>query len=121
VNWVEALVDPMTEYAVPAVVASGRTGKVRISTFNGTPFALKYVQNGKIVTMDIAENLDWKGWAGLDQTMRVMLGETPIAKDITPVRVFNTSNVSEAGNPPSYNTGVGAAYINGFLKMWNVG
>ena len=54
-------VDGMTQYTAAGITAAGKTGKVKISTFNGTPFALKMIQDGDVVASDIGENLDWLG------------------------------------------------------------
>ena len=57
--------DVLTQWVVPAVTITGRTDKVKIATFNGTPFAIGLVQEGK-VEVDIGENLDWIGHAVVD-------------------------------------------------------
>ncbi len=63
VNYVIPIYDVLTQWVVPAVTITGRTDKVKIATFNGTPFAIGLVQEGK-VEVDIGENLDWIGRRG---------------------------------------------------------
>ena len=77
-------------FAEAAIRAAGRTGKVKISTFNGTPSILKEVKKGDIVAVDVAENLDWIGYAIVDQSMRIMGGLPAVKNARVPVRYFDS-------------------------------
>ena len=55
---------------------------------------LKEVKKGDIITMDVGENLEWIGYAIVDQSMRIMGGLTPVKSEHVPVRVFDSSNIS---------------------------
>ena len=79
-NYVIPFVDGMAQFAAAGITAAGKTGKVKISTFNGTPFALKMIQDGDVVAMDVGENLDWLGWADMDQALRILVGAKPGAE-----------------------------------------
>jgi ribose transport system substrate-binding protein len=120
INYIIPIYDSMSQFVVPAITASGRVGKVFISTFNGTPFVLGYMETGKIVRMDIGENLDWVGWAIMDADARVLAGEhLPMTFDgHFPLRVFTKQNVEQAGVPPQLSTGYGNAYRKGYQKLW---
>ena len=122
INYIIPIYDSMSQFVVPAVTAAGRTGKVHISTYNGTPFVLGYMQSGEIVSMDVGENLDWLGWAYIDAAARVLAGGS-IAKTLdehTALRIFTKQNVADAGNPPKVSTGYGDAYVNGYKGLWGV-
>src|SRR3954454_13111117 len=99
INYVICLYDSAeAPFASAAIRAAGRTGKVKISTFNGTPEMLKEVKKGDIITMDVGENLEWIGYAIVDQSMRIM-GALPAVKNArVPVRVFDKTNISQAGS-----------------------
>ena len=112
--------DSMSQFAVPAIVAANRTGRVKIATFNGTPFVLKMLQDKDVVAMDAGENLSWIGWASMDQAFRLIAGETPVRSENTPLRVFDDSNVDETGHPPKFDKGYGDAYIDGYRKLWGL-
>ena len=111
INYVIPFVDGMTQYTAAGITAAGKTGKVKISTFNGTPFALKMIQDGDVVASDIGENLDWLGWADMDQALRILTGVKPVQSEHTPLRLFDETNVGEAGKPPQDSTGYGNAYV----------
>jgi ribose transport system substrate-binding protein len=118
INYVICLYDSAeAPFAEAAIRAAGRTGKVHIATFNGTPSVMKDVKTGPIVSMDVAENLDWIAYAILDQSMRVMGGLAPVPDEHVPVRVFDSSNISQAGS--SFTSGWGN-YADGYMKLWQM-
>ena len=119
INYILPIYDSMSQFVVPAITITGRQDNVRIATFNGTPFVLGLVQQGK-VEMDIGENLDWVGHAIADAEMR-MLCNLPDVKDPNiPFYIFDKSNADSAGHPPQLSTGYGDAYIAGYRKMWKL-
>jgi len=119
INYVICLYDSAeAPFAEAAIRASGRTGKVKISTFNGTPNIMKEVKKGDIVSADVAENLEWIGYAIVDQSMRIMGGLSPVKNARVPVRVFDTLNISGAG--ANFTSGWGSSYVNGYQKLWGL-
>jgi ribose transport system substrate-binding protein len=120
INYVIPIYDPMTQFVVPAITATGKTGKIHVATFNGTPDALKMLASGTVVRMDIGENLEWLASANLDELFRAMLGSAPVANENTALRVFTQQTVSDTGNPPQYNLGFGSAYTAGYDALWGV-
>ena len=120
VNYVIPFVDGMANFAASGITAAGKKGKVKISTFNGTPFALKMIQDDNVVAQDVGENLDWLGWADMDQALRILVGAKPVQSEHTPLRVFDASNVDQAGKPPKDSTGYGNAYVAAYKKLWGL-
>jgi ribose transport system substrate-binding protein len=120
-NYVIPLYDGMTQFVVPGIQAAGARGRVKVATFNGTPFALKFIQDDTPVVMDVGENLDHVGYATMDQAMRIFAGKKPIASgdEHIPLRVFDKSNVDEAGKPPELSKGYGDAYRKGYTQLWS--
>jgi len=105
-------------FAAAAIRAAGRTGRVKVSTFNGTPEILKMVKQGDIVTMNVGENLEWIGYAIADQSMRIMGGLKPVKNARVPVRVFDKTNIGQAG--PKFTSGWGNSYVSGYQKLWGM-
>ena len=108
--------DAMSQFAVPALTVAGKN--LPIATFNGTDFVLNYIAKGK-VGMDVGENLDWLGYADMDQAMRMLSGLPTVKSENTPLRVFDATNVKEAGTPAKTNAGYGNAYVAGYNKIWS--
>jgi ribose transport system substrate-binding protein len=120
IDYVIPTYDSMSQYVAPAIRAAGKAGQVRIATFNGTPFVLRMLQDGDVVAMDVGENLAWLGWAAMDQTFRAVAGLRPVAGEHTPLRVFDERNVAETGRPPRSDMGYGAAYVQGYRRLWGL-
>lgn len=120
IDYVIPIYDSMSQYVVPAIKASGRADEIKIATFNGTPFVLEMLQDEDIVQMDVGENLSWIGWASMDQVFRLLAGERAVRSEHTPLRVFDDTNVGEAGEPPVFDRGYGRAYVEGYKRLWRV-
>ena len=117
-NYVVPIYDSMSQYVVAALDAQGASNRVRIATFNGTPFVLKLLEDGDVVRMDAGEDLAWVGWATMDQTFRVVSGVPPVRSEHTALRVFDDGNVRQAGTPPQVDQGYGRAYVAGYELLW---
>jgi ribose transport system substrate-binding protein len=120
IDYVIPIYDSMSQYVVPAIKAAGASERVKIATFNGTPFVLEMVQDDDVVQMDVGENLSWIGWASMDQAFRVIAGEKPLDSENTPLRVFDDANVGDTGEPPEFDRGYGRAYVDGYKRLWGV-
>ncbi|MCU0760375.1 MAG: sugar ABC transporter substrate-binding protein [Steroidobacteraceae bacterium] len=119
VNWVIPIYDSMSQFVVPAIQITGRKGKVKVATFNGTPFVLDYVRNGD-VDMNIGESLDWIAHATIDGYLRALCG-LPVPKDIgVPFYLFDAGNVKDAGVPAKFDQGYGSDYVAGFRRLWGL-
>jgi ribose transport system substrate-binding protein len=119
INYVICLYDSaQAPFAEAAIRALGKGNSLKIVTFNGTPAILKEIKKGSIIAMDVGENLDWISRGILDQEMRLMAGIPPSKSPNIPIRVFDATNVSQAGNPPANGKGFGSAYIGGYNKLW---
>ncbi|GAW47700.1 MULTISPECIES: sugar ABC transporter substrate-binding protein [unclassified Nocardioides] len=122
IDYVVPLYDNMASYAVAGITAAGKQGQVQVVTFNGTPAVLKMIQDGDVVTMDVGESLEGAGFAAMDNAFRLMAGMEPSrVADIVPVRIFDTSNIDEAGTPPEVNKGYGDDLEAQYLEVWGLG
>jgi ribose transport system substrate-binding protein len=122
-NYVFPLYDPMAQFVVPGIQLGGGITRVKVATYNGTPGILRMIQTGDTVEMIVGENETHLGYAAMDQAMRLMTGVDPIADGDygIPLRVFDDSNVDEAGDPPEYGVGYGDQWRDGFLRAWGLG
>lgn len=121
INYVLALYDSV---AVPGTVAAIRSAnaadRVKVATFNGTPSILKMIQDGDIVEMDVGEDILWIAYAVMDQNMRLLAGLPPVKDPKIGIRVFDDSNIDEAGTPPQDSMGYGDSYIEGYEELWQL-
>ena len=119
VNFVIPIYDVLSQWVVPAVTIAGRADKVKIATFNGTPFAIGLVQEGK-VDVDIGENLDWIGRAVWTPRCGCFAGCPRSRTRRYPLLIFDKDNADTAGKPPKVNTGYGDAYVDGYRQLWKL-
>jgi ribose transport system substrate-binding protein len=119
INVVIPIYDSMSQFVVPALRLTGNLGKVKVATFNGTPFVLDFIQQGAI-SMDIGESLDWIAYATIDGHMRDLCGLDVPDQLMVPFYIFDESNVADAGTPAQFDTGYGDAYISGFRELWGM-
>ena len=119
INVVIPIYDSMSQFVVPALRLTGKTGQVKVGTFNGTPFVLDFIQQGD-VDMDIGESLDWIAYATVDGHLRDACGlKSPTALNV-PFFIFDKNNAATAGTPAQFDTGYGDAYKAGFRKLWGL-
>jgi ribose transport system substrate-binding protein len=120
ITYVYPLYDAMVAGAVPAVETVGRADEVKVLSYNGSPYVLEFIQQGNIAAMDVGEDTVGIGYANMDQAFRILLGE-PTVPQRTPIRIFDSTNVDEAGTPPTVGTGYGNALAEGFTQLWGLG
>ncbi len=119
INYIIAMYDPMTQFIVPAVTITGSSDRVKVNGFNGTPFAIGLVQQGKL-DMVLGENLDWIGHAVIDSELRTLCKLPPVANPKIPFYIFTSANAADAGTPPQLSQGYGDAYVDGYAKLWQL-
>lgn len=119
VNYILPIYDGMAQFVVPAVELTQSADRVKIATFNGSPYVLQLVQQGK-VEMDIGESIDWVAHAIVDAEMRMLCGLPPVEDPKVPLYIFDASNADTAGKPPQISTGYGDAYLAGYRKLWGL-
>ncbi|MBA2528841.1 MAG: sugar ABC transporter substrate-binding protein, partial [Euzebyales bacterium] len=119
INYVYVLYDAMVSGAVPAVQTTGKAGQVKVVSYNGSPFALKFIQDGDIMAMDVGEDTVGIGYTNMDQAFRMLTGMDTV-ETRTPIRIFDDSNVEEAGKPPEPGVGYGNELAEGFTELWGL-
>ncbi len=118
-NFVLPIYDSMSQFVVPAIRLTGKAGKVRIATSDGTPFVLDYVQQGA-VDMDIGKGLDWTARATIDAYLRTLCDIPMPRPAAAPFYIFDSTNAKDAGTPASFLKGYGDDYVTGFDHLWGV-
>ena len=124
INSVLPLYDSMSIGAQAGIAAANKAGQAGIASFNGTPAALKLIEEGDIMEMDAGESIDWIAYATMDQLLRLMVGVPVVPEGNNnqqlPLRVFTDSNIAETGSPPQQDKGYGDEYVEGYEKLWGL-
>ncbi len=123
INVISPVFDSMTQYISAGVMQAGASGHVKITAYNGNPSVLQMIQKKNLVVSDAGEPTEWLGWANIDQALRILVGVPPLTTENTPLRMFDASNVSDAGVPAVQTKGYGdsSGVTNGYLKLWGLG
>lgn len=119
-NYVIPIYDSMSQFVVAGLKVTHEVGKIKIATFNGTPFVIGLIDSGA-VQMDIGENLNWIAHAVLDDEMRLLGGLPFLTNEHIPLYVFTRANAASAGIPPTYSKGYGGnSYILDYNRLWEL-
>jgi ribose transport system substrate-binding protein len=122
INYAVPVFDGMTPFLTTGITQAGKTGSVKIVAYNGTASVMKMIQDKNLVVAEVGEPLEWLGWANMDQVLRVLSGVEPLATEKTPLRVFDASNVDEAGKPVNQKDGYGDPnqFKDGYRTLWGL-
>jgi len=116
INYILPIYDSMSQFVIPGLQIAGAPD-VPIASFNGTPFVLDLVREGK-VAMVVGESLGWAGYAAVDVQMRTMCG-LPIPETLNiPLLIFDKTNIATVPAPADFDSGYGDAHLSGFRKLW---
>jgi ribose transport system substrate-binding protein len=118
-------VNAQFDLLLPGVQASMQVGNrsegVKVFSFNGTAAGLEQVADpDSVVTMNVAEPLGWTAYANMDQIFRILAGMPPVPNS-NPIRVFDKTNIDDAGGAPGFDQGFGTDYVTGFEQLWGLG
>ncbi len=119
ITYIVPIYDSMSQFVLPALTLTGNRGKVKIATFNGTPFIIDMLRRGD-VEMDVGESLGWIARATLDGYMRNLCG-MPVSDTLgVPLFIFSAANAKTAGVPATFDQGYGDKHVAGFGKLWSL-
>ena len=121
INFIAPNFDQGAIYARQAILSASADDRVKIVAYNGSAPVMQMLADGESVISEVGEPLEWLGWQNIDQALRILAGEEPV-KAGTPVRLFDESNISEAGDPVVQTEGYGppSQYEDGFKKLWGL-
>lgn len=119
INYIIPIYDSMSGFVVPGVRIAGKSGQVKIATFNGTPFVIDMIQQGQ-VEMDVGESLGWIARAIVDSHMRTLCGLQEPKELNVPFYLFTADNAKSAGTPADFDRGYGDVHVTGFRKLWGL-
>jgi ribose transport system substrate-binding protein len=118
-RWVLPIYDGMSTAAGAGIQAAGRANDIKVATYNGTPAMLRQVRDAPWMDMDISESMAWLGYANMDTVFRALAGD-PVIAERAPLRIIDKDNISEAGDPPSPDKGLGDSYVAGYKALWGM-
>jgi ribose transport system substrate-binding protein len=119
INYILPIFDDMGVFISAGIRQAGAADRVKVAALDGTPAALKLIQDDDVFTANPGQPTGWLGWHALDQVMRGMLGQKPGDPEI-PVRLLDDENLKGVdvndvdapyGDPK---------YREGFERLWGL-
>jgi ribose transport system substrate-binding protein len=122
INYIAPNYDHGAIFARAAILAAGAQDRVKIVAYNGTAAVMQMIADNKSVTVDIGESYDWLGYANIDQALRILSGVKPVLNGHTPLRLWDSKNIHEAGDPVDQLKGYGnpKVFKDGYAKLWGL-
>jgi ribose transport system substrate-binding protein len=120
-DYIIPIYDPETPYIVPVLRQLAAPDSVHVVGYAGTPAVLDEIANGHYVQMDVGESNENIGMALIDLEARVLMGQKkPSVDRKIALRIWDKSNIKEAGTPAAYSVGYGDAIRKGYFKLWGL-
>lgn len=119
INYVVSPYDPAAAVQVPAIQAAGLANRVKLVSVVAAPENLNFISQGRVQFADTAEGNNYLGYAAIDQTIRLLRGQSPYQPngESTPLALLQKNNLPPNGQQWSPNFNFQAAY----MKIWKNG
>jgi ribose transport system substrate-binding protein len=118
-NYMLPIFDDMGIFLTAGIRQAGAAERVKVAALDGTPAALKLIQEDDVFTANPGQPTGWLGWHALDQAMRGMLGEDP-GNPVIPSRLLDDSNL-EGVDADDIDAPYGdPKYREGFRELWGL-
>jgi ribose transport system substrate-binding protein len=113
-------VDAMIPLMQPAVYAANAADRVKMASYNATKPVLDLMNKGDMVVGGVGNPEEWIGWGVMDQTLRALSDQEPLADENIPARTFTKSVVSGLDlNAPSITWyGADPGFREGYEALW---
>ena len=119
-NYLLPIFDDMGIFLSAGIRQAGAADRVKVAALDGTPAALKLIQEDDVFTANPGQPTGWLGWHALDQAMRGMLDEEP-GDPVIPTRLLDDSNL-EGVDVDDIDAPYGdVKYREGFRELWGLG
>jgi ribose transport system substrate-binding protein len=77
IDYVVAPIDSAATFVSEGVRSAGKTGKVKVSGYEGDPDAVARVRDGDVQAATIADPPEWMGWQAMDALARAFADQDP--------------------------------------------
>lgn len=110
--------DSMLTFIVPSLrnASHPATGV----SFNSDLPIMQMLQKKDGVSALVGSPVEWMGWAIADQGLRVLTGQSPVADENVPLRVFDSTNIGNVDLTKSESAWYGTDFISKYIKLWGV-
>lgn len=107
--------DPPTTFMIPAIDNAGLGHKVKVYSQIGTSASLNFIRRHDVEAADISFPIEWAGWAGVDEAVRLLRHQKPIVEPL-PLKLITARNVPRSGSF----VGDGVPYKKNYMRLWGL-
>jgi len=119
-NYLVPALDAMYPIMKPAVFASG--AKVSVSAYNATKPNMVDLKKGQLVVGLVGNPEEWIGWGVMDEVLRALSGQKPVADEKIPNRTFTKDNTQDVDtSKPSIDWYGAGDFRGGYQQLWKKG
>lgn len=118
-RYILPLYDGMTIYMVPAIEQANVGHPVQMASFNATPVVMQTeVAKKTALVADIGGPNHWYAYALADEIFRVLAGQKPVLSENVPLRLFDSSNLSQINLNDTSTWYASVNYVCKYDKLW---
>ena len=107
--------DPIAGIQVPALANAGLGKKITVVTNIGLTQNLQWVARNYVQRADVANELDWTGWAAMDKAIRFLDGQPQVQENV-PLKIMTSANAPKNG---AWNDD-GVNYMAKYKALWGL-
>ncbi len=118
-RYIIPLYDGMTIYMVPAIEQANISHPLQMASFNATPVVMQTeVAKHTALVADIGGPNHWYAYALADEIFRVLAGQKPVLSENVPLRLFDSSNLSQINLNDTATWYASVNYACNYDKLW---
>lgn len=122
VNYIVPALDAMIPIMKPAIAAANAQNRVQMSSYNATVPNMTDMKKGQLVTGLVGNPEAWMGWAVVDEALRALSHQPPVANENIPNRTFTHDSVQGVDlSAPDITWYGNPGFEQGYQKLWNQG
>jgi ribose transport system substrate-binding protein len=122
VNYIVPALDAMIPIMKPAIAAANAQNRVQFSSYNATVPNMVDMKKGQFVTGLVGNPEAWMGWGVVDEALRALSHQSPVANENIPNRTFTHDSVQGLNLAAPDITWYGdPGFEQGYKKLWNLG
>jgi len=120
VNYIVPALDAMIPIMKPAIAAANAQSRVQMSSYNATVPNMTDMKKGQLVTGLVGNPEAWMGWGVVDEALRALSHQPPVANENIPNRTFTHDSVQSLDLAAPAITWYGnPGFEQGYQKLWN--
>jgi ribose transport system substrate-binding protein len=120
-NYLVPALDAMVAIMKPAIFASNAQDRVKVASYNATKPVMADLKKGELIGGLVGNPEEWMGWGVMDEALRALSDQEPVADEKIPNRTFTSANVADIDlNAPSVDWYGDADFRGGYQELWQL-